>query len=145
MRRALLHLFRGIALSCLLPVSACNTRTAEPPQQPQLSHEGTGNGGESPSSSAASASLEKPTMTITLSRIGGAMPDYPETGSGQSGSVLLQFTVFADGTTGDFEVVKSDPAGVFDSAAIAAVRQWRYRPFQGAAQVPTRIRLNFSP
>jgi TonB family protein len=43
-------------------------------------------------------------------------------------------------------VLKSRPAGVFDASAVAAVRQWRYRPLARDG-VPVsehaRLRLNF--
>ena len=45
-----------------------------------------------------------------------------------SGSVVVQYTVDARGETRDVRVVEATPPGVFDKAAINAVRHWRYAP-----------------
>ncbi|MDP2309457.1 MAG: energy transducer TonB [Pseudomonadota bacterium] len=47
---------------------------------------------------------------------------------GQAGHVTLSFVVDVDGTSQDVHVVESDPPGVFDDAAVAAVREWRFDP-----------------
>ncbi len=44
------------------------------------------------------------------------------------GSVVLEFYVDEEGEPMDPEVVESEPAGVFDRYALAAIRRWRYRP-----------------
>jgi protein TonB len=48
--------------------------------------------------------------------------------AGTEGWVDLDFTVAADGTVHDIEVRNAQPAGVFDSAAVDALAQWRYQP-----------------
>lgn len=55
-------------------------------------------------------------------------PVYPEAAraAGVSGKVLVQVLVGRDGTVRETRVVKSIPP--LDSAAVAAVRQWRFRP-----------------
>jgi TonB family protein len=45
-----------------------------------------------------------------------------------SGWVELEFTVRADGSTGDIVVTNSSPRRTFDNAAMTAVGQWRYQP-----------------
>ncbi len=42
------------------------------------------------------------------------------------GSVSLSFTINVDGSVGTIKIVEASPAGVFDSAAIDALSQWRY-------------------
>jgi protein TonB len=75
-------------------------------------------------------------------------PEYPQNAlaRGVSGSVLLSFTVDTSGETRDVQVLQSTPAGVFDRAAVSAVRRWRYAPVvvNGAAvEVPTRTLVRF--
>jgi protein TonB len=55
-------------------------------------------------------------------------PEYPADAQHQriEGTVLLQVLVGRDGVVKDAKVVKSIPA--LDAAAIAAVRQWRFKP-----------------
>ena len=47
---------------------------------------------------------------------------------GVEGSVRLEFDVDTDGSVLDPYVVESSPAGVFDRAAIKAVRKFLYQP-----------------
>lgn len=63
--------------------------------------------------------------------------------AGQSGSVLVEYTVGTDGTVTAARVVKSTPARVFDREAVNAVRKWRFQPV--AAPVTTRREISFNP
>lgn len=56
-------------------------------------------------------------------------PQYPPQAAkrGLEGWVQLQFTVTSAGSVDDVAVVKSSNA-VFESAAVAAVRKWKYEP-----------------
>jgi protein TonB len=42
--------------------------------------------------------------------------------------VTVQFTVDGNGDTRDIRVIEATPPGVFDRAAINAVKHWRYAP-----------------
>jgi TonB family protein len=55
-------------------------------------------------------------------------PNYPDAAraAGAQGTVLVQALVLEDGTVGDWRVVQSVPG--LDEAAVAAVRQWRFKP-----------------
>ena len=55
-------------------------------------------------------------------------PEYPLSAMrrGLSGRVRVEFTVRPDGGVADVSVVASTPDGVFEEAAIAAARQWRF-------------------
>lgn len=57
-------------------------------------------------------------------------PRYPQEAqlAGISGWVKLRFTVAADGTTRDVQVVLAEPPGVFDAAAIEAAQRFFYSP-----------------
>lgn len=56
--------------------------------------------------------------------------DYPVRARAKNvtGHVTLSLLVEADGTVDDLKVLESQPPGVFDEAAMAAVRQWRFTP-----------------
>lgn len=57
-------------------------------------------------------------------------PDYPMRARqrGIEGFVHLAFTISKSGTVKDVSVIASDPPGVFEKAAIAAVSRWKYNP-----------------
>ncbi|WP_405227488.1 energy transducer TonB [Lentisalinibacter sediminis] len=46
----------------------------------------------------------------------------------QEGWVDVEFTVLADGSTADAEVIEAQPERVFEGASLRAVEQWRFRP-----------------
>jgi TonB family protein len=62
--------------------------------------------------------------------------------------VELEFTVRADGSTGDIVVTKSNPRNTFDNAAKTAVSQWRYKPVKSpdgtAVEQRAAVRIRFS-
>ena len=70
-------------------------------------------------------------------------PDYPSAAlrDGQSGQVLVEFTVNTDGSVSNPRVVRAEPARVFDRAALAAVRRWRFQPVSDP--VTTRRNISF--
>lgn len=59
-------------------------------------------------------------------------PVYPESARVQrlEGFVTLAYDVTASGNVDNVRVINSEPAGVFDHAAIAAVRDWQFLPMQ---------------
>ena len=64
---------------------------------------------------------------VPLQRIA---PRYPRQAlrDGITGWVELEFVVNPDGTVRDVRVVNAKPRRVFDAAAIAAARRWRFKP-----------------
>lgn len=72
-------------------------------------------------------------------------PRYPSSAelAGQSGEVLVEFTVGTDGSVTAARVVRSNPPRIFDHEAVKAVRKWRFQPV--AAPVTTRRTIRFSP
>jgi TonB family protein len=87
-------------------------------------------------------------LASSLKRLRAPSPDYPATALTQriAGSVTLEYTVNSSGETRDIHVVEATPPGVFDQAAINAVKHWRYAPLlvNGAAvDVPVRTRMRF--
>jgi protein TonB len=97
---------------------------------------------------APRATPDLASLAATLKLVKSTAPEYPESAlaRGVSGSVLLSFTVDTRGETRDVQVLQSTPAGVFDRAAISAVKRWRYAPIlvNGAAvEVPTKTLVRF--
>jgi periplasmic protein TonB len=83
-----------------------------------------------------------------LKRVRYVPPEYPQKAleKGTAGSVTVDFVVDAKGETTNLQVTQSEPAGVFDKAALNAVRRWRYTPpvVDGApVEVPTRAVIRF--
>lgn len=60
-------------------------------------------------------------------------PKYPRVAleQGANGNVTLRFAIDRSGHVDRVKVKTSTPAGMFDQAAIDAVREWRYRPCDG--------------
>ncbi len=69
--------------------------------------------------------------------IGGADLVYPADAktNGVEGRVLVRYDVTAAGTVANVAVVESEPPGVFEAAALDAVRSWRFRPMVDRGEV----------
>jgi protein TonB len=97
---------------------------------------------------APKAAADMAALAARLKLVKSAPPDYPKSALQQSvaGSVLLSFTVDTHGETRDVQVLQSTPAGVFDRAAVSAVKRWKYAPVlvNGApVEVPVRTLVRF--
>jgi protein TonB len=66
----------------------------------------------------------------TLTRTHATPPAWPAAAVGVEGWVLLHFTLLPNGTVSDIEVKESHPAGMFDTSAVEALRQWQYQPVE---------------
>ena len=75
-------------------------------------------------------------------------PGYPKEALAQkiSGKVVLVIDVDAKGNPANVTVAESEPAGVFDAAAIAAAKEWKFnpemqkgKPAAGRIRVPVRF------
>ncbi len=96
----------------------------------------------------APAPLDLAALSASLKRLRAPPPDYPENAMNQhiSGSVTLTFTVDVKGEPRDIHVTEAQPPGVFDRAAMAAIRHWRYAPtvVNGTpVEVPVRTLVRF--
>lgn len=77
-------------------------------------------------------------------------PEYPADALSRKvgGAVTIAFTVDSKGEPRDIHVESSQPSGVFDRAAIAAVKRWRYEPLviDGVpTEVPAKLLIRFAP
>ena len=68
---------------------------------------------------------------------------------GQSGKVVLEIDVGADGKPTAISVVESSPAGVFDASTVAAAWKWQFnpsmadgKPVAGKVRVPVNFELD---
>ncbi|WP_147653282.1 energy transducer TonB [Vulcaniibacterium gelatinicum] len=93
----------------------------------------------------AAASAPRTAGATTLRPISTPAPTYPPEAlrAGRSGQVQVEFTVGVDGTVTDARVINADPPRVFDRAALAAVRRWRFQPV--SEPVTTRRTIAFNP
>ncbi len=91
------------------------------------------------------ATPAQPAASNTLRAISTPAPQYPPAAlrSGESGEVVVEFTVNPDGSVSNPRVVRANPPRVFDRAALNAVRNWRFQPVGSATT--TRRTIAFSP
>ena len=70
-------------------------------------------------------------------------PQYPAGAlrNGVEGEVEVEFTVRADGSVADVEVIRANPRGVFEQSAVRAVLRWQFTPKrENGVTVPVRTR-----
>jgi TonB family protein len=72
-------------------------------------------------------------------------PEYPARAHGQSGFVELAFDVDEHGMVENARVTRAQPKGVFDAAALAALKRWRYPAQSGRQPVSLTTRIDFRP
>lgn len=89
-------------------------------------------------------------LQSSLKRKRYVAPDYPQDAlaKGLGGTVTIVFTVDVRGETQDIRVESAEPPGMFDKAAIAAIKRWRYEPLlvDGVpTEVPARMTIRFAP
>ncbi len=84
-----------------------------------------------------------------LKRTRYSAPEYPDRALAQraTGSVTVEFVVDVNGEPHDVRVIAAEPVGVFDRAAISAVKRWRYEPVivdNVPIEVPARTVIRFA-
>jgi TonB family protein len=84
----------------------------------------------------------RPTAPNKLEIVTTVEPEFPNRliRSLGTGKVLVQFDVAADGTVTQAEVVQSSHRGL-ESAAITAVKQWKFKPMPGPANGVTELKF----
>lgn len=97
---------------------------------------------------AAAAGVNPASLAASLKRTRYVPPEFPSKALSQrvSGSVTVEYTVDANGDPRDVRVIEATPPGVFDHAAITAVKKWHYDPVvaNGApVEVPVRTSIRF--
>jgi TonB family protein len=76
-------------------------------------------------------------------------PSFPTSARqrGLSGWVDVQLLVTSDGSVSDVIITGAEPVGVFEQAAVDAVRKWRYKPVERdghAIDQRARLRMKFA-
>ncbi len=104
-----------------------------------------GGPGRGPSSASG---LTPAQLAATLKRVKYTPPEFPAKALSQrvSGAVTVEYVVDTNGDPRDVRVVEANPPGVFDRAAITAVKHWHYEPViaNGApVEVPVRTAIRF--
>jgi protein TonB len=99
---------------------------------------------------SAGAAAARPVMAVAPKLTRSLAPVYPDraAAAGTEGWVEVEFTVTAKGTTEDPRVTDASPSGVFDQAALNAVRKARFEPGKAADGTPlsvsTKMRVRFA-
>jgi TonB family protein len=98
--------------------------------------------------SAAAAGVNTASLAATLKRTRYVPPEFPNKALSQrvSGAVTVEYTVDANGDPRDVRVIEATPPGVFDKAAVTAVKRWHYDPVianGGPVEVPVRTSIRF--
>jgi TonB family protein len=105
-------------------------------------------GSSAASRSAAAAGVNPASLAATLKRTRYVPPEFPSKALSQrvSGAVTVEYTVDSNGDPRDVRVIEATPPGVFDKAAVTAVKRWHYDPViaNGApVEVPVRTSIRF--
>jgi TonB family protein len=103
-----------------------------------------------PAPTAAPPATKPPAVDVTPAKIIKRVT--PVVGSDvppkASGFVIVKFDIGENGRVGNVAVVESTPAGIFDDAALTAVRKWVYEPRREngvAVSSQAKARLVFDP
>ncbi|MBF6649733.1 energy transducer TonB [Methylobacter sp. BlB1] len=109
------------------PVPGADSRLTAPPSQWNLKktpETGEGQGGQGGTGGGGGLGGRN---LVVLHRVPPRYPSRAEA-RGIEGWVRLEITVSPTGTVRDARVVDASPKGVFDRAALEAIRQWRFKP-----------------
>lgn len=78
-------------------------------------------------------------------------PPYPESArlAGAEGFVEVAFTVLRDGRVGWVRILRAEPSGFFEAAALDGVRDWRFAPARSIGEpvecrIQTRVRFTLT-
>jgi TonB family protein len=98
--------------------------------------------------SAAAAGVNPASLAASLHRTRYVPPEFPSKALSQrvSGAVTVEYTVDTNGDPRDVRVIEATPPGVFDKAAITAVKRWHYEPVianGGPVEIPVRTSIRF--
>ncbi len=128
------------------PATAAGATASAPPSPPAITASTPGDIASSPITQAGTPPASA--APATLPRVLHVQqPVYPDLAArrGIQGMVMLEFALATDGRVRGVRIVHADPAGVFDAAALAALRRWRFAPpTTAAADARYRQTLEFA-
>lgn len=101
---------------------------------------------EAPAAAVPAAPAAAPAGPLVLVPLAVGKPRMPDEACAQrlSGTVDLDFVVLPDGKTAQVAVAASEPKGVFDAAAVAAVGESIYPPQAAPVKLRRRMLLGVS-
>ena len=72
----------------------------------------------------------QPALNQPLQLTSGSAPAYPAKlkAEGVSGLVIVKYDVSDEGKVRNLRIIASEPAGLFDAAALRAVASWQFKP-----------------
>lgn len=110
----------------LAPVPGADSRLTAPPSQWNREKKPEPGDGRQDAGGRGGGGSDGRNLVV-LHRV---QPRYPSRAAarGVEGWVRLEVTVSPAGTVSDARVVDASPKGVFDRAALEAIRQWRFKP-----------------
>jgi protein TonB len=114
------------------------------PNMPVCAGDSCGGGGTEGSRAFSLRELD-----IKPKAIASAKPEYPRYAKENriEGSVTVSFIIDTDGYVTAPEIIRSNPPNVFDKAALAAVKNWRFSPAKKsgvAVNAKININVNFA-
>ena len=127
----------GVFVATLASLMAFTAFSAQPPKRTPVTSDVAGNA-QPASEPTPVAVLASPDLWPTPA------PYYPAEAAalGISGQVMLLVDFAADGSVTGVEIERAEPAGVFDAAAVAAARKWRFQPaMEEGRAVAGRVRV----
>ncbi len=117
-------------------------------QSCQVCRENSGTAAPAPRSASAAPQTQSEATDSPLQPLIKVAPSYPSAAQarGLQGYVDIEVTVTPAGDVENPRVVAAQPADVFDQAALAAVRRWRYaaNPERPAQTITDRIEFNLA-
>ncbi len=99
-------------------------------QQPATPIAATDVDDKPPARPAQAPAQPRPATTSGLRIIASKAPAYPRDAlrSQQQGFVEVRYTVAADGSVSNIEILRSQPRGIFTRPVISALKTWKYEP-----------------
>ena len=126
------------------PVAATRAPSAPAPTTPTTAPVASAR----PAVAKPAPSAQKPAQVFAAAVLEQTSPRFPSKAKRldiTEGKVSIDYTVDASGGVRDLRVVASSPKGIFDDAAIEALKQWRYRPkVVDGKPVESRLRFTFN-
>jgi TonB family protein len=137
-----MYLSRSAFVADPKDVSAVQQLEASRPPVPATAARTTGASSSSASASSNSGPLPLPKL------LRYSAPEFPLKAIEQNlaGAVTVEFIIDVNGDPRDVRVVEATPPGVFDRAAINAVKRWHYLPpiLNGKpVEVPVQLPIRF--
>jgi protein TonB len=129
------------------PRPAATAATTPPPAETREEEAPAAAAVAAPPRAPATTSASRTTDPVPTVKIAPAYPPQAKKRRAE-GWVELQFMVGADGVPRQIEVVRAQPAGMFDRAAIQALSRWKFKPAERdgvAVEARAKTTIAFKP